>query len=185
MSPVTIEENDLEALLAELRHLRQQRDDLQKDNTREVELRRQAEARALPPVPVESFFQTVVRWHRATGNPVCTLPNWLDGGVMGNDSLRLGMELIREEFGELQDAWAKHDPIETADAIGDLVWVLCGFSARLGYNLDAIWEEIKRANYKKVGGPRRGDGKLMKPPGWEPPDVEGALRSSMPLGGFF
>lgn len=184
MGTVTIDEDDLEGLLGELKFLRAQRDDLQRDNTLQVERRRKAEQRIKEPLLPESFFQTVVKWHLATGNPVRPCPDWLDGAVGNDDSLRLGMELIREEFRELQEAWAKCDPVETADAIGDLVWVLCGFSARLGYDLDAVWAEIKLANYKKVGGPRRDDGKLMKPPGWEPPDIQGALRNSMPLAGF-
>lgn len=27
----------------------------------------------------------------------------------------------------------------------------------------------------KLGGPRRADGKVMKPIGWRPPDIEGVL----------
>jgi NTP pyrophosphatase (non-canonical NTP hydrolase) len=175
---VMVKEEELEGLLSELKHLREQRDQLQKDNTREVERRREAQSQIQ-----ESFFWTVVRWHRATDNPVRSAP-YLNLEEGYDESLQLGMSLVREEYGELQDAWAQYDPVEVADAIGDLVWVLCGLSARLGYDLDSIWAEIRKANYRKIGGPRREDGKLMKPPGWEPPDVEKALKNSMPLAGF-
>jgi NTP pyrophosphatase (non-canonical NTP hydrolase) len=175
MAMIAIEEADVKRLLEKIEHLKQQRDELQRVNTQEVERRRKAESQ-------EGFFETVVRWHYATDNPVAGAPNWLEKPY--DESLALGMALVREEFSELQDAWDRHSAIEVADAIGDLVWVLCGLSARLGYNLELVWEEIKKANYAKVGGPHREDGKLMKPEGWRPPDVESALRSSRPLGGF-
>ena len=37
--------------------------------------------------------------------------------------------------------------------------------------------EVHRANMAKAGGPRRHeDGKLLKPVGWSPPDIEGELK---------
>lgn len=35
--------------------------------------------------------------------------------------------------------------------------------------------EIHRTNMAKLGGERRADGKIMKPQGWTPPDLHGAL----------
>jgi hypothetical protein len=33
----------------------------------------------------------------------------------------------------------------------------------------------------KVGGAIRGDGKVLKPAGWQPPDIAGALASQEPI----
>lgn len=64
---------------------------------------------------------------------------------------------------------------ELADAWGDIDYVVEG--ARLEFGVDGvpIAAEIHRANMAKVGGPVRGDGKRLKPPGWTPPDIESVL----------
>jgi predicted HAD superfamily Cof-like phosphohydrolase len=40
---------------------------------------------------------------------------------------------------------------------------------------DAVFGEVHRANMRKLDGPRRADGKLLKPPGWQPADVRGVI----------
>lgn len=62
------------------------------------------------------------------------------------------------------------------DGLGDLDYVVEGTRLYLGVNGPEIAAEIHRANMAKTGGPRRGDGKALKPEGWTPPDIEGVLR---------
>jgi predicted HAD superfamily Cof-like phosphohydrolase len=38
---------------------------------------------------------------------------------------------------------------------------------------------VHRANLAKAGGPRRADGKLLKPPGWQPADVTAVLKAAL------
>jgi predicted HAD superfamily Cof-like phosphohydrolase len=38
---------------------------------------------------------------------------------------------------------------------------------------------VHRANLQKAGGPRRNDGKLLKPPGWQPADVKSVIRQQV------
>jgi len=63
-----------------------------------------------------------------------------------------------------------------ADACTDIDYVVEG--ARLAFGIDGepIMKLVHEANLKKLGGPiRESDGKRLKPEGWQPPDVEGAL----------
>ena len=63
-----------------------------------------------------------------------------------------------------------------ADAMADLDYVVEG--TRLAFGIDGrpIAWEVHRANMAKIGGPRREDGKILKPEGWEPPDIVGRLK---------
>ena len=90
---------------------------------------------------------------------------------LDSESVRMGIKLIKEEYEELLRDWEAKDLLGVADNTGDLVWVLCGLMARMGVDLDKVWEGIRVANTAKLGGPIREDGKLMKPPGWKPPDT--------------
>lgn len=100
--------------------------------------------------------------------------------------LRLG--LIAEEFKELCEScgygvdieyWAIRDAdvdvVEAADALADLRYVTEGAAVEWGIPLDAVTDEVHRSNMAKVGGPVREDGKILKPPGWTPPDVASVL----------
>jgi predicted HAD superfamily Cof-like phosphohydrolase len=102
--------------------------------------------------------------------PVCE-----DGGDkdinFNSESVKMGIKLIKEEYDELIRDWEAKDLLGIADNTADLVWVLCGFMARLGVDLDKVWGGVRNANTAKLGGPIREDGKLMKPHGWKPPDT--------------
>lgn len=62
------------------------------------------------------------------------------------------------------------DLIEAIDGLVDLIVVALGTAVEMGIDLDSFWEEVHRANMAKVGGPKREDGKQLKPEGWQPPD---------------
>ena len=91
------------------------------------------------------------------------------------------MNLIREEvIVELLPAMEKDDMIEIADAIADSIYVLIGASLEYGIPLHKVWNEVQRTNMAKVdpstGAVRkRADGKILKPPGWMPPDIASIL----------
>jgi predicted HAD superfamily Cof-like phosphohydrolase len=63
-----------------------------------------------------------------------------------------------------------------ADGFADLDYVVEGSRLEFGIHGAPIAREVHRANMAKVGGPRREDGKVLKPKGWMPPDIEGELR---------
>lgn len=87
----------------------------------------------------------------------------------------LRLALVEEEMYELADALDWQDLPGIADAIADLLYVTFGTAVACGIDIGPIWREVHKTNMAKVGGPTRGDGKVLKPEGWEPPDVRGEL----------
>lgn len=87
----------------------------------------------------------------------------------------LRLKLIKEELIETCEAIAEGDIVKVADGIVDSIYVLIGTALVYGIDLLPIWDEIHKSNMNKLGGPVREDGKILKPPGWQPPDVEGIL----------
>lgn len=67
---------------------------------------------------------------------------------------------------------------EAADALADSTYVIEGSAHTLGVPLGDVFAEVHRANMQKLTGPKRADGKQLKPEGWQPPDVEGVLREA-------
>lgn len=119
-------------------------------------------------------------------------------GDLTPERIKLRLGLIAEEFTELCEAHgldteaikrAYNDAVnsgphladvaEVADALGDITYVSVGMALEYGIPLDHVWQEIQDSNMKKFPGGKavfREDGKLMKPEGWKPPDIEGKLQ---------
>lgn len=71
-----------------------------------------------------------------------------------------------------------HHFIDLADALADMVYVIAGTAITYGIDLDEALREVCRSNDTKiVDGQliRRGDGKILKPEGYEPPDLAAVL----------
>ena len=69
------------------------------------------------------------------------------------------------------------NPVALLDAALDLAWVsLCLARTLVGPNLEPAWRELHRSNVvdKQVDGRfiKDSNGKVMKPIGWKPPDLE-------------
>lgn len=132
----------------------------------------------------KSYFEDVALWHKAAGHPVRKKLVTATANESEHKSRELGIRLVVEEFKELVSAFDNGEWDKVADGGGDLIWVTCGLMARLGINLDAAWDEIRRTNWEKIGGPVREDGKILKPEGWKPPSMEKALEG-IPMGEDF
>ena len=88
----------------------------------------------------------------------------------------LRIRLIEEEAAEFAVAARAGDVVGAIDALCDLIYVTYGAAVSLGVDLEPFFDEVHRSNMAKVGGTRRPDGKWMKPPGWQPPDLARILR---------
>ena len=79
---------------------------------------------------------------------------------------KLRFDLMAEENGEYLEAAKKGNVVEVADALGDMLYILCG----------TIIEEIHRSNLSKLdenGDPiYREDGKVIKGPNYFPPNLK-------------
>lgn len=89
----------------------------------------------------------------------------------------LRLDLIWEEMEELEAAAYVDDLEGIADACADLIYVVIGTAIAYGIDLNKVWEEVHRANMAKLTGPKRADGKQLKPEGWQPPDIRGVLQA--------
>ena len=126
-----------------------------------------------------SMFTDVRAFQRAVGQRVGEKPELPD---VSERTLR--MKLITEEFNELCDAEEANDLVEIADALADIIYIVCGTAVSYGIPLDDIFEEVHASNMAKlVDGKvlRRADGKIQKPEGWAPPDIERILKDSITL----
>jgi len=116
------------------------------------------------------WYQDIVDFHKATGTVVGDRPT-----VPSFEVRNLRWSLIDEEVGETLDAIRNDDLIELADGITDSIVVLLGTAISYGIDIRPVWDEVHRTNMAKVGGPKREDGKMLKPEGWRPPDIKSIL----------
>lgn len=93
----------------------------------------------------------------------------------------LYMNLICEEYAELNKAFSGRNMIETADAVADLVWVVLGLCNTVGIPFEKVWEEVKSSNMSKVSENgkilKRADGKILKPDTYFQPNIAPLLQS--------
>ena len=81
---------------------------------------------------------------------------------------------MTEALGELTAVLQANEPTDVTNwvhELADLLYVTYGAILACGVDADAVFAEVHRANLSKAGGPRRADGKLLKPPGWQPANV--------------
>ena len=102
---------------------------------------------------------------------------------LGKSKNRLRFNLMREENEEYLEAANKNDLIEVADALGDMLYILCGTIIEHGlqYKIDEIFDEIQRSNMSKLdnnGNPIfREDGKVLKGPNYFRPNIKKILKN--------
>lgn len=106
-------------------------------------------------------------------------PNSLKHDATNGRELR--STLHEEEHKELMDELAAedYDLHQIARELADVVYVAYGSALAFGIDLDVALREVHRANMDKMErGERRDDGKIIKPPGFVPPDMTEAVRGA-------
>jgi len=99
------------------------------------------------------------------------------------EKLKLRFDLMAEENEEYLEAAKNNDLVEVADALGDMLYILCGTILEHGmqYKIEEVFEEILRSNMSKLGEDGkpiyREDGKVMKGPNYFKPNIESILKS--------
>lgn len=124
----------------------------------------------------QDWFADVMEFHKEMDLLIGTTPKRPSPKIEG---LRFALE--EEEFAEMLRAVGNGDVPEMAKEIVDLIYVLIGRAVSYGIDLRPVWDAVQKANMAKVGGPIREDGKRLKPPGWEPPDIKGILERQKSL----
>lgn len=101
---------------------------------------------------------------------------------IGDNKHELRYNLMKEENEEYLEATQNGDLVEIADALGDMLYVLCGTIIEHGLQdkIESVFDEIQRSNMSKLdqdGKPiYRKDGKVMKGTNYSKPDFSKILK---------
>lgn len=95
--------------------------------------------------------------------------------------MHLRHRLMAEENDEYLEAALAGNLVEVADALGDMLYILCGTLITHGMQgkIEEVFQEIQRSNMSKLGEDGqpiyREDGKVMKGPNYFKPDIASIL----------
>jgi predicted HAD superfamily Cof-like phosphohydrolase len=99
--------------------------------------------------------------------------------TIGNDTQQYLMYvgLIEEEYKEFQQALLDNNRVEQLDALIDILVVTVGAIHSGGFDAEGAWKEVMNTNFAKIDKEtglvrKREDGKVLKPIGWTPPNLE-------------
>ena len=96
---------------------------------------------------------------------------------LGIEKNSLRYRLMKEENDEYLEAAKNGDLVEVADALGDMLYILCGTILEHGlqYKIEEVFDEIQRSNMSELaedGSPiYREDGKVLKGPNYFKPKI--------------
>ena len=100
---------------------------------------------------------------------------------IGLDKIKLRFNLMAEENQEYLQAAKNNDLVEVADALGDMLYILCGTIIEHGMQdkIEEVFNEIQKSNLSKLGKDGkpiyRNDGKVMKGPNYFKPNISKVL----------
>lgn len=123
---------------------------------------------------MQEKIKSVATFHKAFGLNVSDSPT-ID---LKKEIIELRFKLMAEENEEYLEAAKSGDLIEVADALGDMLYILCGTIIEHGlqHKIEAVFNEIHRSNMSKLdekGKPiYREDGKVMKGANYFKPNIE-------------
>lgn len=123
-------------------------------------------------------LDAVKEFHSAFGLGISELPK----ADLGDAVNMLRFNLMKEENEEYLEAVQNNDLTEIADALGDMLYILCGTIIEHGlqHKIEEVFDEIQRSNMSKLGEDGkpiyREDGKVMKGPNYFKPNFEEILK---------
>ena len=100
---------------------------------------------------------------------------------VSKNEMLLRYNLMKEENEEYLQAAREGDMVEVADALGDMLYILCGTILKHGmqHKIHEVFEEIQRSNMSKLdkdGNPiYREDGKVLKSDQYFKPNIKEIL----------
>ena len=126
---------------------------------------------------IKNELKAVAEFHDAFGiesanTPVVSLPE---------QTVLLRHNLMKEENEEYLEAAQNKDLVEVADALGDMLYILCGtiLSHGMQHKITEVFNEIQRSNMSKLGNNGkpiyREDGKVLKGPNYFKPNIASIL----------
>lgn len=122
-------------------------------------------------------IEAVTEFHEAFGLGIKNTPT----ANIGEARNLLRFNLMKEENEEYLEAAQNDDLVEVADALGDMLYILCGTIIEHGMQekITEVFEEIQRSNMSKLGEDGkpiyREDGKVLKGPNYFKPNIAAIL----------
>ena len=126
---------------------------------------------------IKKEIAAVQEFHEAFGLEIQHQPTV----ALDEKVIDLRYNLMKEENEEYLEAAQAGDLVEVADALGDMLYILCGTIISHGFQdkIEAVFDEIQRSNMSKLGTDGkpiyREDGKVMKGPNYFKPNIGGLL----------
>ena len=126
---------------------------------------------------IKNELNAVAEFHQAFGIESADLPTV----SISQNTVLLRHNLMKEENEEYLEAAQNHDLVEVADALGDMLYILCGtiLSHGMQDKITEVFNEIQRSNMSKLGADGkpiyREDGKVLKGPNYFKPDIASIL----------
>ncbi|KAA3625303.1 MAG: hypothetical protein DWP94_01210 [Flavobacterium sp.] len=126
---------------------------------------------------MKNKIAAVHEFHSAFGLGIKNTPT----ADLGEAKNLLRYKLMREENEEYLEAANNDDLVEVADALGDMLYILCGTIIEHGmqHKIEEVFNEIQRSNMSKLGADGkpiyREDGKVLKGPNYFKPNIENIL----------
>lgn len=114
----------------------------------------------------------VQEFHTKFKQPVGKSLNFVEYG-----RAKLRFNLMKEENEEYMDAVDQGDLVEIADALGDMLYILCGTIVEHGMQdkIVEVFDDIHRSNMSKLGEDGepilRADGKILKGKNYFKPNI--------------
>jgi predicted HAD superfamily Cof-like phosphohydrolase len=119
-------------------------------------------------------LKSVKIFHEAFGVKISNKPTL----KLSKHTLKLRHSLMQEENNEYLKAVEEKNLIEVADALGDMLYILCGTILTHGFQnlIEDIFDEIQSSNMSKLGDDGkpiyRNDGKVLKGPNYKKPNIK-------------
>lgn len=126
---------------------------------------------------MKNQLDAVKLFHSSFGLGISETPK----ASLGENVNLLRYNLMKEENEEYLEAAQNNDLVEIADALGDMLYILCGTIIEHGlqHKIEEVFAEIQRSNMSKLdenGKPiYREDGKVMKGPNYFKPNFREIL----------
>ena len=123
---------------------------------------------------MQDQLDAVTAFHKAFGVGIAQTPI----ATTDKNILNLRHRLTAEENEEYLEAANNNDLVEVADALGDMLYILCGTILTHGMQhiIEDVFSEIQDSNMSKLGLDGkpiyRDDGKVMKGPNYRRPDLK-------------
>ena len=127
---------------------------------------------------IEKPINSVKKFHDAFNIDVSVSPT-VD---LPLDKIKLRFKLMSEENKEYFEAAKNKDLIEIADALGDMLYILCGTILTHGMQdkIEEVFNAIQDSNMSKLGEDGkpiyRKDGKVLKGPNYFKPNLKKIFR---------